>query len=314
MAAAGGQPARRMSPAFAGAMFMVLAALGFSGMNVLVRLAAAELHPFQVAFLRFLFGACFAVPWLLRQGGGWRSQRLGLHALRACLTTSSALLWFSAVSLLPLAQAVSLNFTAPLFATIGAALFLGEVVRVRRWTATALGFVGVLIIVRPGVTEVSPAMALPLLAAATMTVSVLFVKVLTRTESAPTILFYMNVLPLPFLLVFALFVWQAPSPLGWGLGVAMGALGVTAHFFFTRAFAIADASYVIPFDYVRLPFIAVIAFFAFGEVPDVWTWVGAGVIAGSAIYIARREAQLARAGRASRRPVTGSAGPGGPAH
>ena len=293
---------------------MVVAALGFSGLNVLVRLATDELHPFQVAFLRFFFGACFAVPWLLYQGGGWRTQRLRLHALRACMTTTSSLLWFSSLSLLPLAQAVSLNFTAPLFATIGAALFLGEIVRVRRWTAMAVGFVGVLIIVRPGVTEVSPAMALPLLAAATMTVSVLFVKVLTRTDSAPTILFYMNVLPLPFLLIFALFVWQAPSPLAWGLGVAMGAMGVIAHFFFTRAFAIADASYVLPFDYLRLPFIAVIAFFAFGEVSDVWTWVGAGVIAGSAIYIARREGQLAKAGRVSRRPVTEEVAPGGPAH
>ena len=114
---------------------MVVAALGFSGLNVLVRLATDELHPFQVAFLRFFFGACFAVPWLLYQGGGWRTQRLQLHALRACMTTTSSLLWFSSLSLLPLAQAVSLNFTAPLFATIGAALFLGEIVRARRWTA-----------------------------------------------------------------------------------------------------------------------------------------------------------------------------------
>ena len=84
----------------------------------------------------------------------------------------------------------------------------------------------------------------------------------------------------------------------------MGAMGVISHFFFTRAFAIADASYVLPFDYLRLPFIAVIAFFAFGEVSDMWTWVGAGVIAGSAIYIARREGQLAKARRASQRPAT----------
>ncbi len=286
-----------LSPAVAGAILMVLAALGFSGMNALVRVAAGELHPFQVAFLRFFFGACFALPWLVRLGG-WRSQRLGLHALRACVTTVTALLWFSSLTLLPMAQAVSLNFTAPLFATIGAALFLGETVRSRRWSATAIGFVGVLIIVRPGVAEVSPAMALPLLAAATMTVSVLFVKVLTRTDSAPTILLYMNVLPLPMLFAFAVFVWEWPSAFGWTIVVVMGAVGVVSHYFFTRAMALADASYVIPFDYLRLPFIAVIAFFAFGEVSDMWTWVGAAVIAGSAIYIARREAQLAKQARA----------------
>ena len=297
-----------MSPVVAGAILMVLAAFGFSGMNALVRLAAGELHPFQVAFLRFFFGACFLVPWLIRLGG-WRSQRPGLHILRACVTTATALLWFSSLSLLPLAHAVSLNFTAPLFATIGAALFLGETVRVRRWTATAIGFAGVLIIVRPGIAEMTPAMALPLLAAATMTISVLFLKVLTRTDSAPTILLYMNVLPLPFLLVFASFVWQPPSLFAWGIAVAMGALGVLSHFFFTRAFSVADASYVIPFDYLRLPFIAVIAFFAFGEVSDLWTWVGAGVIAGSAIYIAQREATLAKQARA--RSNVSSPGTGG---
>ena len=226
------------------------------------------------------------------------------------MTTATALLWFSSLSLLPLAQAVSLNFTAPLFATIGAALFLGETVRVRRWTATAIGFAGVLIIVRPGIAEMAPAMALPLLAAATMTISVLFLKVLTRTDSAPTILLYMNVLPLPFLLVFASFVWQPPSLFAWGIAVAMGALGVLSHFFFTRAFSVADASYVIPFDYLRLPFIAVIAFFAFGEVSDLWTWVGAGVIAGSAIYIARREATLAEQARASSNVSSPSSGGG----
>ena len=243
----GGRADVGVSPAAAGAVLMILAALGFSGMNTLVRIAAGELHPFQVAFIRFFFGVCLVAPWLLlRQSGGWRTQRLGLHALRGGLTTVTALLWFSSLSLLPLAQAVSLNFTAPLFATIGAALFLGEKVRARRWTATVVGFLGVLIIVRPGVAEVSPAMALPLLAAGTMTISVLFVKILTRTDSASTILFYQNVLPLPFLFIAALFVWETPSLQALGLGLAMGAIGVMSHFFFTRAFAIAEASYVIP--------------------------------------------------------------------
>ncbi len=290
----------------AAAGLAVLAALGFSAMNALIRVVTPEMHPFQIAFLRFFFGAMIMLPWLVGQRA-WRSSRFDLHAMRSVFTTASSLLWFSALAFLPLAQAVALNFTVPLFATIGAALFLGEIVRVRRWTATVIGFLGMLVIVRPGVAEFSPAMALPVLAAASMTVSVLFVKVLTRSDGAATILFYMNVLPLPLLLIFAVFVWEPPSLLGWAVTAAMGAIGVLSHFFYTRAFASADASFVLPFDYLRLPLIAAIAFVAFGEVSDIWTWVGAAIIAGSAIYIARREAQLARLGRDSQRPVTETA-------
>ena len=190
----------------------------------------------------------------------------------------------------------------PLFATAGAALVLGEVVRARRWTATVVGFLGTLIILRPGFTEITPAMALPVLAAVSMACATLTVKSLSRTESPATIVLYMTLFLTPLSLVPALFVWQWPDLETLGYLIGLGGTGALAHLLMTIAYGKADASAVIPFDYARLPFVAVIAFFLFGEVPDLWTWVGAAVIAASAIYIARREAKVAAghpAGRAA---------------
>jgi drug/metabolite transporter (DMT)-like permease len=205
--------------------------------------------------------------------------------------------WFFSVALLPLAQAVALNFTVPLFATAGAALILGELVRRRRWTATVVGFLGVLVILRPGFAEVTPATGLPIAAALFMAAAVLLLKTLASSENPNATVFYMNLLLTPMSLVPALFVWRWPDWETWAMMVAVGALAVLAHSMLTRAYVHADASAVIPFHYMQLPFVAAIAFAAFGEVPDLWTLAGAAVIAGSAIYIARREAAVAQTRR-----------------
>ena len=289
---------------------MTGAALGFAVMLVLVRYISVELHPFQIAFLRYGFGVLFLMPWLLRRGAiGWRTARMDLQLWRAVATILTTLFWFSAIALLPLAQAVSLNFTIPLFATVGAALFLGETVRLRRWTATAAGLVGTIVILRPGFVELSWPMVLPIAAAGTMAAATLIVKVLTRTDSVGTVVVYQNVLPLPFFLIVALFVWQIPSSSALALSALAALAATVSHLLLTRAFALVDASAIVPFDYSRLPFVAFIAFLAFGEVPDVWTWLGAAVIAGAAIYIARREAYLERTGRRAETAPVPSPGP-----
>ena len=174
----------------------------------------------------------------------------------------------------------------------------------RRWAATLVGFLGVLIILRPGFAELSLVMLLPIGAALFQAMGALLVKSLSRTEGAGTVVAYMNLLLTPMSLVPALFVWQWPS--WWVLGICafVGFTGALAHVAFTRAYALADASAVMPFDYMRLPFTAALAFLLFAEIPDFWTWVGAAVIAASAIYIGHREARLARSGV---RPASGIA-------
>jgi drug/metabolite transporter (DMT)-like permease len=171
---------------------------------------------------------------------------------------------------------------------------LHEVVRARRWTATIVGFIGVLIIVRPDVAGTVPGAfglgaGLAILSALTSAVLTIIVKNLARTEPSDAIVTYMVLLLTPMSLVPAAFVWQWPTADQWPWLVAMGMLGSFGHMCYMRAFAIADASAVMPYDYTRLLFAAAIGYLAFAEVPDLWTWVGAGVIALSAIYIAHRE-------------------------
>jgi drug/metabolite transporter (DMT)-like permease len=283
-------------PVVQGLALMTGATLGFSIMAGLIRFASHELDPPQIVFFRNLFALAFMVPWLMQAGfGGLRTERLGLHLGRAALGLGAMSCWFAAVALLPLAQAVALNFTVPLFGTILAVLILGEVVRLRRWSATLIGFLGVLVIVRPGFESVSPATALPILAAMFMASAAICVKSLSRTENPSAMVFYMNLFLTPMSLLPALWVWRWP---GWETLLALIAIGLLAagaHQLMTRAFAKADASAVMPLQYLRLPFTALIGFVVFSEVPDVWTFIGAAIIAASAIYIAQREARAARA-------------------
>ncbi|HSK39048.1 MAG TPA: DMT family transporter [Arenibaculum sp.] len=283
------------SAALEGVLWMLVSAAFFSLLNFVIRLASSELHPFVIVFYRCLFSLVFMLPWLLRAGlGGMRTRRAKLYLTRSLTGLAAMLTWFTGLSLMPLGTAVALGFTAPLFATVGAALFLGEVVRRRRWTATAVGFLGVLIVIRPSPEQVSPAALLVLLSAALSAASALQVKSLSRTESTSAMVTYMALFLTPMSLVPALFVWQWPSWPMLGLLAVGGALATLGQIAITRAFHVADTSAVMPIDYAKLPFSALLGWFAFGEVLDVWTWAGAAVIAVSTLYIAHREAMLAR--------------------
>ncbi|WP_417430591.1 DMT family transporter [Kiloniella sp.] len=276
-----------------GALLVVLATFGFSVMNLLVRIAAKELPLFEVTFFRNFFAFLFMLPWMYKIGfKELKTNHLKLHFLRSAVGISAMIVWFASVSWLPMAQAVALNFTVPLFATIGAALILKEDVKLRRWGATIMGFVGVLIIVRPGYGDFSPLLVLPVLAALLMAGSVMIVKTLTKTDSSSVTVFYTTIFMTLLSLLPAIFVWEWPSTNVWYAVVGLGVIGALSNLLITKALSIADASAVMPFDYARLPFMALMAFLAFGEIPDIWTWIGGGVIAISAIYIAQREASI----------------------
>ncbi len=286
-----------------GALLMTLAALGFSIMNILIRYAADELHPVQIAFFRNFFALAFVLPWLFRHGlAGLRTERPGMHLARSVVGLSAMFCWFTSITILPLAEAVALNFTVPLFATAGAFFILREAVGMRRWSATLAGFLGVIVILRPGFVEITPAMAMPVIAAGFMAGSVLLVKTLSRTEDTVAMVLIMNLIMTPLSLIPALFVWEWPSWTVLGYLTLIGLVATIAHLALTKSYRLADASAVIPFDYARLPFVAFFAYFAFGEVPDEWTWIGAGIIAASAIYIAQREAKVARERTAAEAP------------
>jgi len=264
-------------------------------MSIIIRIAAAELHPFEVAFFRNLFGLIWMVPWLARYGAAaLRTGKRGFYTLRAGLTLVGMLGSFYGVAYMQIADATAISFTGPLFATVGAAVILHETVRLRRWAATVVGFVGVLVVVRPGPESFNPVALAVLVSAAANAGSFLAVKALSRTEPPNLIVVYMVLYLVPLSLVPALFVWSWPSWSALPWLVLMGAFGTLGHLAMTRGFAAADASVVLPFDYLRLPFAAAMAYVAFGEMPDTDTFLGAAIIAAASIYIAHREATLAK--------------------
>lgn len=292
-------PPRSTFP-MAGAAWMVLAAALFAVMNGLVRAAAdMGMHPFQIGFLRSVVALLVLSPFLLRA-----LSREGLSVLKTDLpfrhfsrsagSTGGMLFFVFAIAHIPMAQATTITFSAPILITVGGALLLGEVVRLRRWVAVTIGFLGVLIVIRPGATEVGIGTLSAVAAAVSMTAAALIAKSLTRSEPVLRIMIYTNLGMTLLTLPLALLVWKPMTLEMWGIGCAIGGIAAISQTSVTRSFAAADASMVMPFDYLRLPFVALIAYFAFGEVPDTFTWIGAAVIIGSALYIAHRERVLAK--------------------
>ncbi len=273
-------------------------------MNVLIRVAAQSMHPFEVAFFRCLFGLVLVIPWIVKAGPALsRNRNSGFYLLRAGVGVVSMVTWFYGITVVPLATATAVNFTAPLFATLAAALILREDVRLRRWSAVILGFVGVLVIMRPGSERLDANLLILLLSSATAAMNNITVKFLARTEPPGRIVALFMLYLTPLSLIPALFVWQWPDPHSFGALIGLGCLGTIAHLSVARALAAADASACAPFEFARLPFAALVGFLWFAEVTDLWTWVGAAIIAGSSVYVAHREARLARLERrGERRP------------
>jgi drug/metabolite transporter (DMT)-like permease len=294
--------APRLAPITRAALWILLSGICSVMMNVLIRVAAHTLHPFEVAFFRCVFGLLLMAPWVVRGGPAlWRSRNNGFYLLRAGIGLVSMATWFYGITVVPLATATAVNFTAPLFATLAAALVLHEDVRLRRWSAVVLGFVGVLVIMRPGSERLDANLLILLLSAATAAMNNITVKFLVRTEPPSRIVALFMIYLTPLALIPALFVWRWPDPSTFGALVGLGCLGTVAHLSVARALAAADASACAPFEFARLPFAALIGFLWFGEITDRWTWLGAAIIACSSVYVAHREARLARIGRPGER-------------
>ncbi len=283
-----------LSASTRGALWMIAACLQLTAMLAMVRVVSGDLPVLQIVALRNAFSLLVMLPWLTRVGlMAVKTPRVGMHCLRALLFVSAMVTSVVSIGGMPLADVVSIGFTAPLFATAGAALFLHEKVGVRRWVAVLVGFGGVLVILRPGATLAAVPLLYPACALATAVLTacgVMIFKSLSRTDSPATIVLYIYMLALPASVVPALFVWQ---PLTWellGWTAAMGVLGTTGHLCLVRSYATAEASAVLPFDFSRMLFATAIGFFFLAETPDLWTWVGAAIIFASILYTARRGA------------------------
>ncbi|GGB55381.1 membrane protein [Tistrella bauzanensis] len=282
-----------------GGLWMTAASGLLALLAALIRMASDHVHPLEIVFFRNLFGVVLMMPMLGRLPMPYDfRRRWPLFGARGLTSFAAMATWFFAVSTIALADAVALNFTLPLFATLLAVLVLGEVVRGRRWTALGVGFLGTVIVLRPGFTEVSAGTIAALASAGFMAASAVSIRKMSAHDGPAVITFWSNIVMTPISLVPALFVWTWPGWQGWLWLLGVGAVAIAAQICLSRAYGAAPTSAVMPFDFTRLPFAVLIGLVWFGEVPDPWTLVGAAVIIGSAIYITRREARLAG------RPVT----------
>jgi drug/metabolite transporter (DMT)-like permease len=268
-----------MALMFAGTFF-VAAMIGS------IRHMSASMHPFEIALFRNLFALVVVLPWFFRYGiAPLRTQHFGLHVLRALFNIVAMLCFFYAVSVAPLSEVTALGYSSPIFATVLAALVLGEVVQARRWTAIAFGFLGALIILRPGFASVGPGQLLALFSALAWSCALMVIKTLGRTDSSATIITYMGLLMAPLSLGPALFVWQWPAAHEWGWLLAIGVLGGLGQFCVTEALRQADTAVVMPIDFFKLIWVALIAWLAFGERLDLFTWIGGAIIFASAVSL-----------------------------
>jgi len=277
------------------ALLMLGSSLFFGLMAVAIRLASKSLHTFEIAFFRNFFGLIAASPLLLKHGTQiLRTTQFPRYILRCVIGVLGMFCGFWAIGHLPLAQAISLSYSTPLFVTIAAVWMLGEQVRARRWAAVAIGFIGVLMIVRPGSSNFTLGTLVAISAAVLSALVSIQIKQLSRTEPADRIVLYTTMLWVPMSLLPALFVWQWPHGITWLWVAAAGTMGTSGHMLWTRALKVGDVSALSPISFMQLPVVAVFGWLLFDERLDRWTVLGAAIIFSANAYIAHREAQLAR--------------------
>lgn len=281
-----------MTPAVRGIILMCASTVAFSIMHGLVRFVSEVLPPFQIAFFRNLFGIAFLLPLLIRSRFSMlRTNRLGLHALRGVVNIAAMLMFFTALSISPIAKVTALSFAAPIFMAVLAVLVLGERFRIYRWLAILSGFVGMLIILRPGIIAIDLGAVLVTGSAVFWAVAMILIKILSRTESSLTIVAYMGIFLGGFSVLPALWVWQpfGLQTLGWL--VMIGLFGTLAQMALSQSLKETDPTALMPFDFLKLIWTALIGAWFFAEIPDIYTLIGAGLIFASGFFIALRERQ-----------------------
>jgi drug/metabolite transporter (DMT)-like permease len=275
---------------------MILASVFYALIYVVVRGLTESFAVHQIVFFRAVLGSLFMMPWLMSVGlVGLRTRKMPIYLWRMLLSFVGAVAWMYGISGMPLADANALMFTMPLFTVILAGLWLAERPGRNRWIATIVGFAGALIILRPGLIEISMAALATVLAAATFSAAQIGTKMLTRTEDPNAVVFYLYFLMIPPSAIGAIWDWVSPALADLPMLLALGICTVGAQQCQTRSFRVAPASLVVIVNYVQLPLIALLGYLVFGQATDIWTWAGAAVICGSTYYVSYRETRSGRA-------------------
>ncbi|MFC1665288.1 DMT family transporter [Pseudomonadota bacterium] len=279
------------TPFFGAALVMVLSVSLFTSSHGFARGVGTSIHPYEIAFFSSLFSFVFYLPWLLRTGfRPMRTNKFHIHLIRSFFNAGALVTWYIAISIIPLADATALALTLPFCTTLAAVIFLKEKAHIRRWIALGIGIFGALIIIRPGVQSVSIGFFYVILCVFLSSGSRIFAKQLTKTDKPVSIGAWVALLQIPITLLLAVYVWRWPDLTQLSMLVAVGLFAGGAQFTLTVAYDRANVGALEPFNFIRLIIAALIGYFIFSELPDIWTWVGGTIIIASTSYIARREA------------------------
>lgn len=286
-----------LGPATAGALLMILAGALFAADNTLVQYGAMTLGipPTRIAFWQYFIALLFALPWLWTQGAAaMRTSQFGVHLLRVASAAIGVQLWVAGLAHVPIWQAIALVMLSPFFVTLGAALLLREAAGAERWLAVSTGFLGGMIVLAPWSDGFTPYALLPVGAAALWALSSLLTKFLTRSESPESLTVYLLLLLTP---LNAALGWEQGLQFQFGdaglVLVASGLLTALAQYALTKAYSVADAAFLQPFDHIKLPFNVALGLAVFGFVPPGSMWVGSALIVAASFYLLKRESRVA---------------------
>jgi drug/metabolite transporter (DMT)-like permease len=283
-------PARADRP-FRGIALILVSTVFLGASDVTAKYLSATLPSIEIAWIRFLVFALIMSPAMLPGSPlfALHSSRRGLQVMRGVALLASSLFFISGLRFLPIAEASATGFVSPLFVTALSILFLGESVGLRRWIATAVGLIGVLIILRPGTGAFHPAAFFPLVSALAWACTLIMTRMMSGREHVLTTMTYSSIVGACILSALVPFVWVAPSWHDILFGIFIGVASTAGQWIVVLAFRYADASVLAPFSYTQLLWVSILGFIIFGELPDIWTITGAAFIVGSGLYTAHRE-------------------------
>jgi drug/metabolite transporter (DMT)-like permease len=275
-----------------GILWMIGNSFWFACTTSIVRHLSGDLHPFVMLFFRNAFAIPVLLLFIAPAGNIFGTNKLKMHFLRAFVAMAAMGAWFYAITVMPLPEATALSFTTPLFTAIAAIVLLKETAGKHRWSAIIIGFIGALVIIHPRPGAFNMASFIVLLAAIGWALSNVQAKSLSATEDPKRMVFYLTLFMMPLSLILAIPVWKTPNQEQILWLIVMSLVSNFSHFCLSKAVSKTQMTVILPFDFMRLIFIAAIAYVAFSQKLDMWTVIGGVIIVGSNVYIARREAML----------------------
>ncbi|MCA6121097.1 DMT family transporter [Bradyrhizobium sp. WSM 1704] len=283
--------AARADRPFKGIALILLSTVFLGTSDVTAKYLSSTLPSIEITWIRFVVFALIMLPAMLPGSPlfAMQSNRVGLHVLRGSALLGSSLLFITGLSFLPIAEASATSFVSPLFVTALSIAFLGEKVGLRRWIATAVGLVGVFIILRPGTAAFHPAAFFPIVSAFAWAGTLILTRKMSGSERPVTVMAYSSITGVIIVSALVPFVWVAPTWHDIMFGILIGVASTAGQWIVVLAFRYGDASVLAPFSYTQLVWVSLLGFLVFGELPDAWTILGAAFIVASGLYTAHRE-------------------------